>query len=250
MALSLFDVQAGFGGPTALPTPTVTASEWIAQMRQLDIGEAVVRFVPDEGVRDPRAANRELYAVCQAHPELRPCPILLPSGGQDVPSEQEQVAEAISHGAGAALLRPTADYWHFEEWSGGPLLRALEERRLPAFCSVGKVTLPQVADLAGRYPKLPLILAEVQYLQHRSLVPLLAAFPNAYLSVGSNYVVYQGLETLVATVGPDRLLFGTGFPHAEPMGAITMLTYADLSPEVKAQIGMQNLQRLIEGIER
>ena len=46
-------------------------------------------------------------------------------------------------------------------------------------------------------------------------------------------------------VGADRLLFGTGFPDAEGMMAITQLMYADLADEQKRLIGAGNLERLI-----
>ena len=36
-------------------------------------------------------------------------------------------------------------------------------------------------------------------------------------------------------------LFGTGFPYAEPMASITMLTYSDLSDTDKQLVGARNL---------
>ncbi|MBN2307785.1 MAG: amidohydrolase family protein [Candidatus Hydrogenedentes bacterium] len=250
MSIALFDVQAGFGGPKYGETEVVTAGDWAREMRRLDIEGALVRIMPDGLVRDPPDANEDLFAACEEHPAMVPCPILIPAGAHDVPSEAEQVATAVARGAGAAFLRPEMDLWDLDEWCSGRLFAALEARRLPAFCSAGKFTFSQVADVARRYPALPLILAEVHYLNQRRIVPLLAAFANVFLSMGSNYVVFQGLELIVGELGPERVLFGTGFPQAEPMGAIMQLAYAGIPDDAKRLIGRGNAARLMEGIQR
>jgi predicted TIM-barrel fold metal-dependent hydrolase len=112
------------------------------------------------------------------------------------------------------------------------------------------VGLEQVGELATRFPSLPIIVAGVTYRQQRTLLPLLEAFPRLHLSLGSNYTVHRGIEELVSIVGPDRLLFGTGFPQAESMAAITQLMYAEISNDDKQLIGAANLRRLISEIER
>jgi len=250
MSIALFDVQAGFGGPAPWGSETAGPDEWLAEMRRLDIARSLVHTTPDDSIADAPAANEELYAACKGHPELVPCPILIPNGGHDLPPEEDQVARAISEAAGAAFLRPQKDHWELDAWCSGPLFQALEARGLPAYCENMKFALADLAKIAQTYPELPVILAKLHYLQQRSLVPLLKAFPNVHVSIGSNYVVYQGLEMLVDEVGADRLLFGTGFPDAEPMGAVTMLTYAGISDEAKQRIGAHNLERLMEGIRQ
>jgi predicted TIM-barrel fold metal-dependent hydrolase len=107
-----------------------------------------------------------------------------------------------------------------------------------------------VADLAGRYPRLPIVMYQLGYRTQRLLVSLLKAFPNVYLSVGSPWSVHLGLELVAAQVGPQRLLFGTGFPYAEPMASVTMLTYSELGDADKQLVGSGNLERLIREIQR
>ena len=43
------------------------------------------------------------------------------------------------------------------------------------------------------------------------------------LCVGSNYAVHNGLERLVKRLGAERLLFGSGFPYAQPDACIETL---------------------------
>ncbi|MBN2310298.1 MAG: amidohydrolase family protein [Candidatus Hydrogenedentes bacterium] len=255
MRIELFDVQAGFGAAAPAKGPDyalseVAPDEWAREMHRLDIARALVRLVPDDLVGDVPAANEALYDACDRGAGLVPCPILVPNGGGDLPAEEEQVDAAVAEGAGAAFLRPQADYWSLAEWASHGLFAALEARRLPAFCLTARFTFDELAGLAPRYPGLPFILAGLQYRSDRTLIPFLKAFPNVHVSIGSNYTVHDGIERLVAEVGAGRVLFGTGFPEAEPMAAITQLAYARLDDDVKRQIGAGNLERLIGAIQR
>jgi hypothetical protein len=250
MMVSLFDVQAGFGGPVRGETDTVGAAELVAELERLDVAGALVHTVPDDLAYDAVDANTDLYDACETRPKLIPCPILIPAGACDVPPEPVQAAEAIARGAAAAFLRPQTDRWFPEPWCSAALFEAIEERRLPAYCEVGKFDLSHVAAIAERHPRLPLIVAGLHYLQQRSLMPLMEARPNVYVAIGSNYVVYGGIEVLVEKIAPERILFGTGFPKAEAMSAVTMLMYAAIPEDARALIGAGNFRRLAEEIER
>jgi uncharacterized protein len=107
-----------------------------------------------------------------------------------------------------------------------------------------------VADLAQRHPDLPIVVFHLGFRSQRMLVPLLKAFRSVYLAVGSPFSVHLGIESVARHVGAERLLFGTGFPYAEPMASITMLTYSDLSDTDQQLVGAANLDRLIGGIRR
>jgi ATP-dependent Zn protease len=58
------------------------------------------------------------------------------------------------------------------------------------------------------------------------------------------------MAVLLGGRAAERLVFGTGYPHAEPMPAITQLMYAQISDEQRALIGSGNLERLIAGVTR
>ncbi len=250
MTVRLFDVQSGFGGVAKGATVMVQVDELLAEMTRLSIGKALVRTLPGDLVSDQPAANAALFDECGQLDKLVPCPVLLPDTGCDVAPVADQIAAALDKGAGAGLIRPKADYWSLKPWVCDGLFHALEEARLPIFCNATEVSLEQVGDLASRYPSTPFIVAGVTYRVHRVLLPLLHTFPNVYLSIGSNYAVHLGLELLVREVGPERLLFGTGFPTAEPMAAIALLLYADMEEDSRAMIGAGNIERLLGEIRR
>ena len=108
----------------------------------------------------------------------------------------------------------------------------------------------QLAELAGRFERLQIIYADVDYRTQRVLLPLLKRFPNVHFSIGLNYRVFGGIQQICEQVGAEQLLFGSGLPAADPMAAVTQLMYADISDEQKQQIGSGNMQRLMEGIQR
>jgi len=249
MTLRLFDVQCGFGGAKPGQKVLLTAQDCLAEMDRLEIGRALVRTVPENLDRDAIQSNEQLFDACRGEPRLAPCPVMFPSEADDLPPEREQVAALIDSGAAAVWLRPTYDLWSPASWACGALMAALTERRMPAFCLRRMMSFDAVADLAARCDTLPVILAEVGYRDQRVLVPLLKSFSNVYVSLGSNYTVHRGIEGLVRAVGPEQLLFGTGFPDVEPMMAVAQLVYAEIGNEEKALIASGNLDRLLGGIQ-
>ena len=56
------------------------------------------------------------------------------------------------------------------------------------------------------------------------------------------------LETVVKTIGADRVLFGSQMPYWDPSLPIGMLNYAELANEQKQQIAGGNLQRLLDQV--
>ncbi|KKK81825.1 hypothetical protein LCGC14_2809570, partial [marine sediment metagenome] len=196
------------------------------------------------------AANEELLGACAQRPGFVPCPIVIPNAAGDVPPEDEQVAALLACGAGAACIRPKRDHWILADWVAGPLLEALQGRRVPVFCRPEQIALEEVAELAGRYPDLPIIVAEAGYRSQRVLLRLLATFGRVHVCLGGAYSVHRGVEQLVGRVGAERVLFGTGYPDSEPTAAVTQLMYADISDAQRSSIGAGNMERLMEEIAR
>lgn len=244
MDIRLIDIQCGFGGAAPGAREPVSEQALLAAMREFRIERALTRITPEKLDTDVPLSNEKLAAACRAHPELIPCPVVLPACGGDLPADSEQVDACIRLGAGGVVIRPAQDAWLTAPWMADPLFQALQERRLPVLCLERFVSHDQVAALAQRYPELPLILAQQGYRSQRVLMALLGAFPNLHLSTGNNYGVHGGLEQIARAHGAGRLLFGTEFPQSEPMAAITYLLYSGLSAEEKALIGAVNYETL------
>lgn len=248
--IELFDAQTGFGGARRGNPWIPSVEELLGYLDRLSIGRALVRTDFEEMDSDPMYSNRLLYRTCAGHESLIPCPAVMPTGHGDVPSEKEQIDEVIDNDSGAVTLRPGLDGWSTADWCAGELLRLLEDRRIPVLCRHSSVGFDEVADISERYPKLPIVMFQLGYRTPRMLVSLMKAFPNVYLSIGSPFSAHLGVETIADHVGADRLIFGSGFPYAEPMASVTMLTYSGLSDDEKLLVGSGNLERLTGGIKR
>ena len=64
----------------------------------------------------------------------------------------------------------------------------------------------------------------------------------------SRYELDGGIESIVETYGPERLLFGTQFPETPPGAALLTLLHADISDEDRALIAGGNLARMLEEV--
>lgn len=249
--IPLFDVQCGCLGLEPGKSVPFTEHDLVAEMDRFRIQHGLVRLVPDAAYLDVQHANGLVYEACRATAgRLIPCPIVQATGGAQLPDEATQVADAIQQGAGAVWIRPAIDGWLLSDWVSDALLGPLEERRVPVLCFERLVGFTDVAGIAGRFPRLPLIVAETNYRVQQSLLPLMRRFENVHLSIGSNYCVRGGIEQLVGVVGPERLLFGTGLPDIEAASSICQLMYAEIDEQAKHWIGAGNLERLMGGILR
>lgn len=245
MAFRLFDVQTGFGGVSKGETTPVAVEDCLGVMERLGVADALVRTAPDTQEIDVCMANDMLFAACAKHPELIPCPIAVPATGRDLPNEDTQVNSFLTHNAGAAVIRPSQDYWQLAPWICDTLFEAMVSRALPLFCLLRSVPFRDVGAIAERFPGLPIILAEVGYRDQRTILALLESFPTVYLSIGNNWTIHRGLEQILEVVGPEQLLFGTGFPAAEPAMAVTQLMYADIPEKHRGLIASGNMERLL-----
>jgi hypothetical protein len=248
--IELSDVQRGYLGMAPGQRKGVTTQELLDEMGRLRIARAVVRLVPEALEVNFIYGNERIYDACRPNPALIPCPVVAARNGVEGADDGAQVEAAVQAGAGAVWIRPEKDRWSLAAWCSDPLFRALEARRLPVICLERCVGFDAVAQLAERYPHLPLIAAEVNYRSQHILLALLRRYPHVYLSTGNNNCVHRGLEQFVRLVGAERLLFGTGFPGSEPMAAITQLMYAEIGDADKRLIGSENLRRLMEAIQR
>ena len=248
--MHLIDANCAIAGARPGCAETTSVDELIEEKDRVGVDRALLRINPTRLEFDVPALNRRLFVMGEAYRSVIPCPVVLPGGVGEVPGEEESVARCIEGGAGAVCLRPGLDGWSPEPWGCGDLLSELEARRMPVFCRLDQLDLRTLAEVAEQHPDLPVILAGVGYRRQRVVVPFLQSFSNSYLVVGGDYCVFRGLEACVAAVGPERLLFGTGYDEREMMGAVGYLMYADISRKERTLVGAGNLTRLMGGIQR
>lgn len=248
--MDLFDGNAMIG-PRGVPglKRTTTPAELLTEMDRLGIAEALVYHASArEG--HPTEGNRRLLDLLAGQDRLHPCWVLLPDTGEMGPP-QGVVAEMVSRGVRAARIFPTSQRFGVTEWCLGGLLAALEAERIPLFVDFevghwgdGRTDWRGVAEICTAHPRLPVIVVGESLAAPRHVYPLWRRCPNLYLET-SYYQVHRGLADICARFGPDRLLFGTGFPHRPGGMPLAMLLLSEIDETAKARIGGDNLRQLL-----
>jgi len=251
------DVTAFLGAYPFSRVPGTTPESLLAALDRAEIDEAWVTHLPGLFWRDPTGGNPWLYQTCKAHPRLKPVPALQPA----LAHWQDTLNEAVERRVPAVRADPA--FYGLDPT--GPEMRVLS-----AACGVAGLPLMMAARLEdGRQrhprdvtPDLPatalrtllrsdedvrLIVTHAD----RALVEEVhfGSTPQEAARVWWDICWLWGppedqLATLLATIGADRFLFGTGQPLRLPDAALAKLDLLDISPEVRARIESGNAQRL------
>ena len=202
-------------------------------------------------VYHPHAVNFESFAGNQRLVEIiageeRWVPQFVVNLAVDaLPAVQEAVQSA-----GVRSLRacPQTNLYPFTPWVVGPWIEWLMQEELGLWLPIDDVDLRDVYDTLSAFPQLKAVLVGVHYSHHARVWPLLKALPNLHLDL-SRYDIIQGVERLVAHIGPERLLYGSNYPELAVGPYLYYLHQADLAEEVLQAICYDNLAGLVAATE-
>lgn len=246
MLRGLFDVNTiiRMRADTRRPDP----EGLLAAMDAAGIAQALACYeAAREG--DTRDNNRELSVALREHPRLAPCWVLNPT--VLYPSPAEVVREAVELGVGAMrwfvyrheipLDDPLIDRW----------MGRLEQANMVLLIDWGAQHLAEDAvdwetltRLVSAHPRLPVILLGRDM---RDTIPLYTMWEqvrNLYADT-SCYQTSDGITDACQRYGPERLLFGSGLPDAEPFCPIAMLDAAAVPEATRHAIAGDTLRRLL-----
>ena len=150
------------------------------------------------------------------------------------------------HGIRALRAFPQEHHYSLDWLTFGELFKMLAERRIPLFA---KENLLLLKELLEDSPALTVVAVnQGPHSLERYLRPLLDRYPNLY--VDTAYYMVEGLiEEFCERYGPDRLLFGSGFPDNCSGAALLRLAQADIGEAARSAIAGENLERLLRGAE-
>jgi len=107
----------------------------------------------------------------------------------------------------------------------------------------GESTTADVAELAGKFPKLKIIAPHLSG-QHEDGVLDLAPHPNVFLDTSGMLPDAGILEFALETVGMDRILFGSDAPLRHQGSALARIQGSGLSPAQRTAILHDNFRRI------
>jgi uncharacterized protein len=80
--------------------------------------------------------------------------------------------------------------------------------------------------------------------EDRRFRPLIERYPHVYVDT-SQYLLDGGIEAFVQDYGPERMLYGSGFPVSHFGGMMLAIRHAKITEDAKAAIAGKNLERLL-----
>ena len=239
--LRLFDclTRAGFATVPA-PRPALNAEDLLAEMDFCGLDEALVQT--DAGdIASPLVTNPELVQLCAPHARLHPMwNILPPATGEMLPDQL--FARMKRDGVKALAAYPDKHRYLLNGLTFGALFEPMIERRIPLFL---EPNWRRITAVLMEFPKLIVVATNLGcWGSDRFVRPLFEHFAGFHIET-SSMEVDGGIPGLAARYGPERILFGSGFPHHPAGGPVAQLRSLDLEPDVKKLIAHGNLERLL-----
>jgi hypothetical protein len=234
------DINTHFG-----TLPRGASDHSLATLRQLmdKAGIAAALTHSLRGTCDDHAAgNAETLAMCESDTRLVPVATLNPLRG----IELERDVEAIADG-GFRAVRFDCGGWG-QSWSPDTLmfrriLRALAPLRLPILAPAGDARQTATLVAAAAEARLPLVLLQAAYDVLAEVACAASELPDVYLDT-ARFATPNVIETLLESVGIDRILFGSGAPYYTPQASMNVVFRAALNDEQRALILHGNAERL------
>ncbi|GLZ13590.1 amidohydrolase [Actinomadura sp. NBRC 104425] len=164
--------------------------------------------------------------------------------------EPEQIAEAVERDVvgggfrGIGELTPPPGRADLIE----PVLRAAADHSgLPVvvhgFAPTTADDLATLAELAARYPAVPLVVSQLGGLNWMQAVDLVRDTPSMYLELSTAYIVFA--VRLAIREIPERTLFGSDAPYGDPVLARTTIERVTEPGEVRDMVMGGTIARLL-----
>jgi len=247
------DVNAFLGAYPFRRVPGTSPQAVLAAMDRVGIDEAWVTHLPGVFWRDPTEGNAWLLETARKERRFRPVPAIHPG----LADWADTLRMAVDAGAPAVRADPT----FYGIAPAGPAMRALAAAcaaaRLPLLLAVrledgrqrhpndAAAELPAAAvrALVRSHPDLRLVVthADRPFVEEVHFGSTAEEAARIWWDICWIWGPPEDhLQTLLATVGPARFLFGTGQPLRIPENAVAKLDLLDLSADDRRAIEAGN----------
>ncbi len=249
MSIEFFDCNCSIGRSSVLyPGSFHSPDELVKRIKSYGIGRALVHQAIS---RDhfPAEGNPILMENISTHKELYPCWIVMPHHTGEFPKPSDLKIQLKENGVKAVRIFPSPDRHNYslKPYSSAPLLKMLEESKVPLFVDIDEIGWENIDVILRAYPLLPIILCNTGYRSDRYIYPLMKTFSNLYIET-SRYLSHLGVEALCDAVGTDRILFGTGMPLYTGAGAVFFIKKLMIDDSAKQKIASGNLTKLLNEV--
>ena len=250
-----FDCNVSIGAYSAgVYKPCLSKDELVQEMDWVGVDRALVHHALI-WEQSPVVSNEAIIEAIAGEPRLAGAWAILPPQTAELPQGENFFSTMATTGIRVLWALPHKHRYVLDRVTFGGFLDQVSERRIPLFLprSAGGGNPGDTWDLVYRllsqYPELTLVVTAVgPWGEDRYFRPLLEAYPRFYLEI-SRYELDGGLAELVSRYGPERLLYGSNFPHTAMGGPRMMVAHAGLDEAPRRAVAGGNLQRLLAEVE-
>jgi len=137
-----------------------------------------------------------------------------------------------------------------------PAWRFADEHHLPIlthswsvsdYNPVQRLSTPgQFEPMIEKFPHVPFVLAHAggRGSGRHEAIRLACDYPNVFLDFAGDIFCYGLIESLVAAVPPEKILFGSDYPWIDPRCHLTRVLVAEIGADVKRKILRENALRV------
>jgi hypothetical protein len=248
MDLEFFDVNMYAGARNRGSYKPVTDSESCrSMMNRKGIRRALVWHIAQFEYSVPEG-NNMLSRFITDTDILTGCWTLLPPQTPELPDRKTFFRRMKDERIKALRAFPGEHKYILDRTAFGTFMDEISERKIPLILSLRffGIGFPEIYSFLKEYPGITCILCDLGvWGQDRYTRPLLEQYPDLYLETSFLSAQDGVTEDLVSIYGPERLVFGSGFPEREPESAMLSLIHADMGRPEKEMIAFRNLERIL-----
>ena len=126
----------------------------------------------------------------------------------------------------------------------GPLLRWLEDRRVPLWVPAQQIDLRDLIPTLRPFSHLPSVLTGMHFSESLWVEPIMRQLPMLHLEL-SRYEPLGQVERLIKRFGAERFVYGSGYPSYAIGPVIYYLHHCNISSEQLTAICRNNVKRLL-----
>lgn len=243
---SFSDCNCAFGKSGRPPLRyAATPEELLAEMDFCGIDQALI-YHANQRFASPVTWNPVLSAEIGKYNRLFGTWAILPPATSEMPEPEILLEELRQYRIRAFRAFPQEHHYRLNRHGLSWLYEFMVEHKIPLLV---KENPWQLKELLDECPDLIIIAVnQGPHSLERYLRPLLDQCPKLYIET-SAYMVDGLIEEFCERYGPERLLFGSGFPDNCSGTALMRLATADIGAEARAAIAGGNLQRLLDGVQ-
>jgi predicted TIM-barrel fold metal-dependent hydrolase len=217
---------------------------WLKRAGECSIGHSVVAPMDACVAVRNEEGNRQMVALMKAHPRaISGLAVANPWYG---PSAVNGLRRAFDKGLVGLYLHPARQGFHLTESLLDPLMEVCRQYEKPVYSHTGTpvCAMPfQLVELARRFPTVRFVMGHGACTDFwYDVAPALSQVKNIWVETSCQ--AGGVIQAAIDTAGPERAIFGSGYPRSDPMVEIRKIDRLKLSGKARAKVMTSNARAL------